>query len=124
VGSHWNSRDREHDAIGHRLSATRRARQLSLTQLGGKVGVTAACVCKWESDQTFPRKQALTRLAAVLGTSVEYLTRGQELISDDRPFQHVIEDPAMGLRFLSARTEIARILNVQVEQVHILVDRD
>ena len=54
---------------------------LSLAELGSLVGVTAACVCKWEKGDTFPTHASLIRLARSLGTTFEYLLLGHTEIS-------------------------------------------
>lgn len=95
-------------AVGARIKDARLRRSLTLAQVGRAVGVTAACICQWESGRSSPRQKWLTRLAHVLDTSVAYLITGA-----GGPFveaSEVIE---------RAREEIAQALGVDVSRVKV-----
>lgn len=92
-----------------RIAAERRARQLTLKQLGALVGVTDACISRWETGQSFPRPHLLVKLAEVLGLSVDDLmgvplrTSASEVI-------------------LAARTQVASALKIDVRRVRVEID--
>ena len=122
----WSSDPRLQQKTGkrtfcERLSAMRHQQGLSLAELGSMVGVTAACVCKWEKGDTFPTHASLIRLARSLGTTFEYLLLGQTEISigsvgNDAPSIAVTE------AVLDARTRVATAMNISLNRVHISVD--
>ena len=96
---------------------------LSLAELGSLVGVTAACICKWEKGDTFPTRASLIRLAQSLGTTFEYLLLGQTEISIGSGGNGA-PDIAVTEAVLDARTRVARAMNVSLNRVHISVDDD
>jgi transcriptional regulator with XRE-family HTH domain len=106
-----------------RLSAMRHHQGLSLAELGSLVGVTAACVCKWEKGDTFPTHASLIRLARSLGTTFEYLLLGHTEISIGSGGNGA-PDIAVTEAVLDARTRVARAMNVSLNRVHISVDDD
>jgi transcriptional regulator with XRE-family HTH domain len=124
----WSSDPRVSRTTGRRsfcdrLSAMRHQQGLSLAELGSLVGVTAACVCKWEKGDTFPTHASLISLARSLGTTFEYLLLGHTEISiasvgDDAPGVEVTE------AVLDARTRVATAMNISLNRVHISVDDD
>ena len=125
LGQAWSSDPRlpPRRTFCDRLSAMRHQHGLSLAELGSLVGVTAACVCKWEKGDTFPTHASLIRLARSLGTTFEYLLLGHTEISigsvgNDAPGIAVAE------AVLDARTRVATAMNVSLNRVHISVDDD
>ena len=96
---------------------------LSLAELGSLVGVTAACICKWEKGDTFPTHASLIRLARSLGTTFEYLLLGHTEISIGSG-GHGAPDIAVTEAVLDARTRVARAMNISLNRVHISVDDD
>ena len=128
LGEAWNSDPQLPQKTGRRtfcdrLSAMRHQQGLSLAELGSQVGVTAACVCKWEKGDTFPTHASLIRLARSLGTTFEYLLLGHTEISigslgNDTPGIAVTE------AVLDAKNRVATAMNISLNRVHISVDDD
>lgn len=56
-----------------RLRELRKAKRLTQKQLAQRVGVTRGMVSAMESDMRYPSYPILIRLAAVLGTTTDYL---------------------------------------------------
>ncbi|GBD42647.1 hypothetical protein HRbin40_00102 [bacterium HR40] len=63
--------------FGARLRALRRARGLSQVQLARAIGRHHSVIGPYERDEFLPARPVLERLAAVLGTSPEYLLFGR-----------------------------------------------
>jgi transcriptional regulator with XRE-family HTH domain len=127
LGEAWNSDPQLPRKTGRRtfcdrLSAMRHQQGLSLAELGTQVGVTAACVCKWEKGDTFPTHASLIRLARSLGTTFEYLLLGHTEIpgalGNDTPGIAVTE------AVLDAKNRVATAMNISLNRVHITVDDD
>lgn len=56
-----------------RLRELRKAKRLTQKQLAQRVGVTRGMVSAMESDMRYPSYPVLIRIAAVLGTTTDYL---------------------------------------------------
>jgi transcriptional regulator with XRE-family HTH domain len=66
--------DDDDDAtVGARIRAARRRRGLTQAGLAAAVGVTRSAVAQWETERAGQVRGNLTRIAAVLGVSVEQL---------------------------------------------------
>jgi transcriptional regulator with XRE-family HTH domain len=63
--------------VGARIRAARQARGLTQSDLAAAVGVSRSAVAQWETDRAGQVRGNLTRIAAVLGVSVEYLLHGR-----------------------------------------------
>jgi flavin reductase (DIM6/NTAB) family NADH-FMN oxidoreductase RutF/DNA-binding XRE family transcriptional regulator len=63
--------------VGRRLRELRRARALSQTELGRRVGVTASALSQIERGKTRPAMTTLASLAAELGSSIDDLMRDE-----------------------------------------------
>jgi len=66
----------EDESVGARIRAARLERRLTQAELGAAVGVTRSAVAQWETERAGQVRGNLTRIAAVLGVSVEYLLHG------------------------------------------------
>lgn len=80
--------------LGSRIRAQRKARGLTLQQLGDVFGISRSSVSEWESDRSQPANDKLVRLADVLGTTVA------DLLSDSGKKSPVIP----GLESKDSRT--------------------
>lgn len=56
-----------------RLRELREAKHLTQDQLAVRVGVTRSAISAYESDLKFPQPKTIISLAAVLGTTTDYL---------------------------------------------------
>jgi transcriptional regulator with XRE-family HTH domain len=59
--------------FGERLIRLRKDRDLTLLQLGAKVGVSTVTIWNWENGTRYPRRENMQRLANALQTSVPLL---------------------------------------------------
>lgn len=67
------------ETINQRIRAQRESVGLSLEQVAEKLGISYQAVQQWEKpDGTQPRRKRMAALAAVLGTTVEYLETGKK----------------------------------------------
>ena len=66
------------EGFGERLARLRSARGWSQRQLGERTGLGGTQISKYERQEYQPRPEALGRLAAALGTSIDYLLTGRE----------------------------------------------
>ena len=63
--------------FGGRLQAARNAKGLTIARLGEKLGVEAAKVEIWESDEDMPRANRVQMLAGMLNVSIIWLITGE-----------------------------------------------
>ncbi len=68
------------ETVGARIRAARLARGMTQADLAGAVGVSRSAVAQWETERSGQVRGNLTRIASVLGVSVEHLVRGVEAI--------------------------------------------
>ena len=61
---------------GERLSATRKAKNITLAELSEKVGVTSASLSRAENGVIMPRKTTRKAIAQALGVTEEWLETG------------------------------------------------
>ena len=64
--------------IGTRIRAARRDRGLTQDELADQVGVSRSAVAQWETGRTGQVTANLSRIAAALEVSVEYLMAGDD----------------------------------------------
>ncbi len=62
--------------LNERLKNLRLAKGLTLQQVGDAFGISAASVSSWEKGKNQPDSRKLSKIAEVLGTSVEFLLNG------------------------------------------------
>ena len=62
--------------FAERLKSLRKKRELSQAQLAELIGVHFAQVSRYERSETKPNAKAMTKLAKVLDTTVDYLMNG------------------------------------------------
>lgn len=72
-------------AVGERITALRKEKELSQGQLAQLLGVSRQAVSKWENGQSSPDTNKLIQLADVLDTEVEYLATGSKPIYEPAP---------------------------------------
>jgi transcriptional regulator with XRE-family HTH domain len=66
----------EDETVGARIRAARLERGLTQAGLAAAVGVTRSAVAQWETERAGQIRGNLSRIAAVLGVSVEHLLHG------------------------------------------------
>ena len=62
--------------IGERITALRKEKDISQTELAKRLNVSRQAVSKWEQGVSAPDTAKLIQLAEILGTEVEYLATG------------------------------------------------
>ena len=62
--------------IGERITALRKEKDISQTELAKRLNVSRQAVSKWEQGVSSPDTAKLIQLAEILGTEVEYLATG------------------------------------------------
>ena len=62
--------------IGERITALRKEKDISQTELAKRLNVSRQVVSKWEQGVSSPDTAKLIQLAEILGTEVEYLATG------------------------------------------------
>lgn len=62
--------------IGERITALRKEKNISQTELAKRLNVSRQAVSKWEQGTSSPDTDRLIQLAEILGTEVEYLATG------------------------------------------------
>ena len=66
------------DKVAEQISLLRKAKGLTQSELGERLGVSFQAVSKWERGETLPDTLLLPDLAKVLETSVDYILSGGE----------------------------------------------
>ena len=62
--------------FGERITALRKEKDISQTELARRLNVSRQAVSKWEQGSSSPDMERLIQLAEILGTEVEYLATG------------------------------------------------
>lgn len=61
------------ESIGKQIALLRKAKGLTQSELGDRLGVSFQAVSKWERSETLPDVSVLLDLAKVLETSVDHI---------------------------------------------------
>lgn len=72
-------------SIGERITALRKAQNISQAQLAQSLGISRQAVSKWENDTSAPDTLKLIQLSEVLNTEVEYLATGNKPVYEPAP---------------------------------------
>lgn len=72
-------------SIGQRITELRSEKNISQNQLAQALGVSRQAVSKWENDQSTPDPLKIIKLADILGTDVEYLSTGRQVVPTRPP---------------------------------------
>lgn len=64
--------------LNERIRGLRLARGLTLQQVGDAFGISKVSVSSWESGKSNPDHKRLEQLAALLGTTIQYLVSGHQ----------------------------------------------
>ena len=99
----------EQESQGDRIARLRRISGLSQAELGERAGVTASQISKYERNAHEPKVSTLNRIAAVLGTSTDYLITGKEAPPAE-PDRLLALWPALERLPLGLRNELAGFL--------------
>lgn len=69
--------------IGQKILELRKAKGLTQEQLADELGISAAAVSKWETDNSYPDITLLCPLARALGTNVDTLLQFEQTLPDE-----------------------------------------
>jgi len=105
--------------VASRIHELREGRGITQADLARLLKVTAACISNWEKAKSFPSRDLLPSLAAVLNTSVDYLLSGS---CEEQDRSNSVPDPTISDVILSARKSVAAALRIDLRRVHIVVD--
>ncbi len=72
-------------SIGERIAELRTEKNISQSQLAQALEVSRQSVSKWENDQSTPDPLKIIKLAEFLGTDVEYLATGRQVVPTRPP---------------------------------------
>jgi DNA-binding XRE family transcriptional regulator len=103
-----------HD-FGVRLKNLRKLHGLSRKALAAKADASNVSIWNWETGEKYPQPQYLTRLAQVLGVSVQYLRCGYE--DDCCPMCGVPSSDSLSQVIEDARRRIAERAGLDVSDV-------
>ena len=65
--------------VGARIRAARREKGWTQQKLAEAVGISRSAIAQWETDRTGQITEHLTRVAAALGTTFDWLAHGTEV---------------------------------------------
>lgn len=90
-------------SIGQRITQLRTQLHMSQNQLAKMMEVSRQAVSKWENDQSTPDPLKIIKLAEFLGTDVEYLSTGRQVVPTRPPVviktvetvERVVEKPVI-----------------------------
>ena len=110
-----------------RLIATRSDRGLSKSKLSRLLGVSTTCVWNWEEGNTFPRPEALAKLAKALGVTPAFLSgedaaqAGAAAPAGARPGEPA-EKTKLTEAIRQARAQIAELAGLDFDRVKIILE--
>ena len=84
------------EKIGKNISLLRRAKGITQSELGERIGVSFQAVSKWERGETLPDITLLPDLAIILETTIDYILLGSEKIVDYKG-KFLVSDMKKGL---------------------------
>ena len=64
--------------VGEQISALRKAKGLTQSELGERIGISFQAVSKWERGEALPDVTLLPDLAKILETTIDYILIGKE----------------------------------------------
>ena len=97
------------ETLGDRISRLRRSQGWDQAALAERAGIKSTQISKYERGVYEPKLSALSRIAAALGTSTDYLITGKEATAAG-PDPLLVLWPALEQLPLALRNEIAGFL--------------
>ena len=108
--------------VGDRISALRKERKLSQSQLADFLGVSRQVVSKWEKGQSSPDTMNLIQLAEVLDTEVEYLATGRKPVYQPAPIVvNLVEKTDKVIKKVVEKPVIKRVIRIKYRQNPLLL---
>ena len=90
-------------SISQRIRRLRQARKLTQQQVSDAFGINKASVAEWESGRTAPANERVAQLADLLGTTADYLLRGDE--AAETFGETSTGDAYIGIRYIKFKLE-------------------
>ncbi len=102
------------DTLGKRIAAKREHRGILQKELAERAGLSVSFLSDVENDKRSPGSDALLRIADVLGSSLDYLMRGETRLPEREPLiiPPALADAAEARKWSYART--AALLEAQL----------
>ena len=85
--------------VGEQIALLRKAKKLTQSELGERLGVTFQAVSKWERGETLPDISLLPDLAKILETTVDFILVGGERVIEYKG-KFTVTDMKRGLNCL------------------------
>lgn len=103
------------DGVGVRIQQAREVKRISASQLAREVGVTPTAVWNWEQNQIAPRSGTLTKVAARLGVSEDFLRTGR--MDAEATASRETEAQSIAQMVEETRTKIAHVTGFTLDRV-------
>lgn len=97
-----------------RLSQARKAKNLSISALAARVGVSSTAAWNWEYGYTTPRQLNVERIAEVLDVDSEYLLYGRKA-----PMIIGAGGESVSTVLARAKAQLAKILDISEDRIQI-----
>lgn len=97
--------------VGEQIAVLRKAKGLTQSELGERIGIAFQAVSKWERGETLPDVTLLPDLAKILGTTVDFILLGSEKVIEYKG-KFTITDIKKGLNCLKNAGEYLGAENI------------
>lgn len=99
------------EKVGEQIVALRKAKALTQSELGERLGVSFQAVSKWERGETLPDVTLLPDLAKILETTVDFILLGNEKVIEYKG-KFTVSDMKKGLNCLKNAGEYLGAENI------------
>ncbi len=99
------------EKVGEQIADLRKAKGITQSELGERIGVSFQAVSKWERGETLPDITLLPDLAKILETTVDFILLGSEKIVDYKG-KFTVTDIKKGLNCLKNAGEYLGTENI------------
>lgn len=97
--------------VGEQIAVLRKAKGITQSELGERIGVSFQAVSKWERGETLPDVAILPDLAKILETTVDFILTGSEKIVEYKG-KRTVSDLKNGLNCLKNAGEYLGAENI------------
>ena len=99
------------EKVGEQIAVLRKAKGLTQSELGERIGVSFQAVSKWERGETLPDVTLLPDLAKILETTVDFILLGNEKVIEYKG-KFTVADVKKGLNCLKSAGEYLGAENI------------
>jgi transcriptional regulator with XRE-family HTH domain len=103
------------DGVGKRIREAREAKGINASRLAREAEVTPTAVWNWEQNQIAPRYATLTKVAAFLGVTEEFLRTGRD--PETKSTEQANSSPSVSEMMEETRARIAQATGFPIERV-------